>query len=71
MLLIHWYYRFGSLLEGVEAFDVPVQLTCRLEVRHSCETVIIGVGIMNSLNPFDQPVDRKILLCGAVFLRAY
>jgi len=62
-LTVPWDSRFGSLLEFVEACDVPVRWSCRVGVCHTCESGMIDGRVQYAPDPLDQPSPGNVLIC--------
>lgn len=60
-----WDDAYGSLLELVEACDVPVRWSCRTGVCHSCETRVISGAVDCLPDPVEPPAPGNLLLCCA------
>src|SRR5579863_3775191 len=58
-----WDPKFASLLELAEACDVPLRLSCRTGVCHTCMTGLIGGSILYSPEPLERPAPGNVLIC--------
>lgn len=55
--------RYASILETVEACDVPVRWACRTGVCHSCESGLVSGAVVYRPEPLDKPADGNLLVC--------
>lgn len=55
--------KFASLLELVEACDVPVRWSCRTGVCHTCMTGLIDGSIIYNPEPLERPAGGNVLMC--------
>ncbi len=62
-LAVRWDPSLHSLLELVEACDIPARWSCRTGVCHTCETGVISGTVTYQPSPIDAPADGNILLC--------
>jgi len=58
-----WDPKFASLLELVEACDVPARWSCRTGVCHTCTTGLIGGSVVYNPEPLERPAPGNILVC--------
>jgi len=60
----HWNgSAYQSILELVEACDVPVRWSCRTGVCHNCESGLVSGTIAYEPQPLDRPADGNLLVC--------
>jgi hypothetical protein len=52
-----------SILELVEACDVPVRWSCHTGVCHSCESGPISGAVVYGPEPLERPADGNLLVC--------
>ncbi len=62
-LSVHWSDEFASILELVEACDVPAQWSCRSGVCHTCETGLLDGRVEYSPEPLEAPAEGNVLVC--------
>jgi len=62
-LTVSWDPKFQSLLELVEACDVPVRWSCRTGVCHTCECGLISGSVMYDPEPLEPPAAGNLLIC--------
>ncbi len=60
---VRWGPAFQTLLELVEACDVPVRWSCRTGVCHTCETGLVAGIVSYRPDPVDAPADGNVLIC--------
>jgi len=54
---------YQSILELAEACDVPVRLSCRIGVCHSCESGLVSGEAVYGPELLDQPANGNVLVC--------
>jgi ferredoxin-NADP reductase/MOSC domain-containing protein YiiM len=60
----HWNPTiYQSILELVEACDVPVRWSCRTGVCHNCESGLVSGEVSYEPQPLDKPAEGNILVC--------
>jgi ferredoxin-NADP reductase/MOSC domain-containing protein YiiM len=62
-LTVRWDPAFGSLLELVEACDVPVVWSCRTGVCHTCECGLVDGDVTYLPDPLEAPEEGRVLIC--------
>jgi ferredoxin len=62
-ITVAWDPKFQSLLELAESCDVPVRLSCRTGVCHTCMTGLIGGSISCNPEPLERPAPGNVLVC--------
>jgi ferredoxin-NADP reductase/MOSC domain-containing protein YiiM len=62
-LTVSWDPKFQSLLELVEACDVPVRWSCRTGVCHTCECGLVSGSVTYDPEPLEPPADGNLLTC--------
>lgn len=58
-----WDERYHSLLEAVEACDIPARWSCRTGICHRCECSLVDGEVSYSMEPLDKPADGNLLIC--------
>jgi ferredoxin-NADP reductase len=64
-LTVAWDSKFQSLLELVEACDVPARWSCRTGVCHTCESGLISGSVTYDPAPLEPPAAGNLLTCCA------
>ncbi len=62
-ITMKWGEQYQSLLEAVEACDIPARWSCRTGVCHRCECSLVDGEVTYSLEPLDKPADGNLLIC--------
>jgi ferredoxin len=62
-LTVSWDAKYRSLLELVEACDVPARWSCRSGVCHTCEYGLISGSIAYEPEPLGPPAAGNLLIC--------
>jgi ferredoxin len=62
-LAVPWDDQYPSLLDFVEACDVPVGFGCRHGVCHNCESGLLAGEVTYDTEPLEPPPDGRILVC--------
>jgi ferredoxin len=62
-LTVPWDDRFGSLLDFIEACDVPVGFGCRNGVCHNCESGLLAGEVAYDPDPLEPPAEGRLLVC--------
>ena len=62
-LAVPWSEQYPSLLDLVEACDVPVGFGCRHGVCHNCESGLLAGDVTYHTEPLEPPPDGRILVC--------
>jgi ferredoxin len=62
-LTVAWNNDYNSLLELVEACDVPVRWSCRTGVCHNCEITLIAGDLDYNPEPVEPPATGSALIC--------
>jgi ferredoxin-NADP reductase/MOSC domain-containing protein YiiM len=63
--VLNWADSSGSLLELMEAGQVPVRWSCRVGVCHTCELSLLDGNVEYSPAPLDPPAEGRVLTCCA------
>jgi len=63
--MVNWTKSSGSLLELMEAEEVPVSWSCRVGVCHTCELGLLDGRFDYAPAPLDPPGAGRILICCA------
>jgi ferredoxin-NADP reductase/MOSC domain-containing protein YiiM len=62
---LNWTDRSGSILELMEAEQIPVRWSCRVGVCHTCELGLLDGDVAYAPTPLDPPVAGRVLICCA------
>jgi ferredoxin-NADP reductase/MOSC domain-containing protein YiiM len=64
-LTVAWDPKFQSLLELLEACDVPARWSCRTGVCHTCECGLVSGSVTYDPAPLEPPAAGNLLICCA------